>query len=154
MKIFSQATPPFSFLPSVMLVMLWTYAGLSKLVGLERFTQQLELMPVGLLQRAAPLLAWGLPMFELLLAVLLLLPKSRRIALIVSGILLIVFEIYITGMLLSGRELPCTCGGLISQLRWKEHLIFNAVFILLSFIPFLLPYLVSFNKHIHRGVYK
>lgn len=154
MKSFSQTLPSYSFLPSVMLVMLWTYAGLSKLIGLERFTEQLKLMPMGILQRAAPVLAWGVPLLELLLALLLLLPLLRRIALVLSGALLIIFEIYITSMLLSGRELPCTCGGLISQLRWKEHLIFNGAFILLSFVPFLLPYMSHINKHIHRGVYK
>jgi len=37
-------------------------------------------------------------------------------------------------MLLSGQHLPCTCGGIISKMSWKQHLGFNALFILVGLI--------------------
>jgi hypothetical protein len=35
-------------------------------------------------------------------------------------------------MLLSEKDLPCSCGGIISSLSWRQHIIFNGVFILLA----------------------
>ncbi|MGY0035165.1 MauE/DoxX family redox-associated membrane protein [Pedobacter sp. NJ-S-72] len=52
-----------------------------------------------------------------------------------SFLLLFTFEIYIAIMLLSGEKLPCTCGGIISQMGWKTHLVFNAVFMIISILP-------------------
>jgi hypothetical protein len=42
--------------------------------------------------------------------------------------------IYIAIMLLSGSHLPCTCGGIISDVGWKEHLYFNGLFIIISIL--------------------
>uniref|UniRef100_UPI00397734A9 MauE/DoxX family redox-associated membrane protein n=1 Tax=Pedobacter heparinus TaxID=984 RepID=UPI00397734A9 len=43
-------------------------------------------------------------------------------------VLLGVFELYIGGMMLSGLKLGCSCGGVVSLLSWKGHLVFNAGF--------------------------
>jgi hypothetical protein len=32
------------------------------------------------------------------------------------------------------KNLPCSCGGIISKLSWKQHIIFNLFFIVLSVI--------------------
>jgi hypothetical protein len=46
---------------------------------------------------------------------------------------MIAFTLYIGAIMTFNKELPCSCGGIISLLSWKEHLVFNSVFILLAF---------------------
>jgi hypothetical protein len=35
-------------------------------------------------------------------------------------------------MILSFAKLPCQCGGVISKMSWKEHVVFNAFFIVVN----------------------
>jgi hypothetical protein len=48
------------------------------------------------------------------------------------------FTGYIGFMLLSNIELPCSCGGVISSLSWKNHLVFNILFLLLASVGYYL----------------
>jgi len=66
---------------------------------------------------------------------LLITDRFCRLGLWLSFVLLVTFEVYIATMLLSGLDLPCTCGGLISKLQWKEHLIFNVIFMTIALFP-------------------
>jgi hypothetical protein len=45
---------------------------------------------------------------------------------------MIAFTIYIGAIMIFYKELPCSCGGIISALSWPAHLIFNGVFILFA----------------------
>ncbi|WPR76275.1 MauE/DoxX family redox-associated membrane protein [Algoriphagus sp. NG3] len=73
-------------------------------------------------------LLYGLPILEISLAVMLLLPKTRRAALGISFILMAVFTGYVA-LVLTGifGRIPCSCGGILSSLDWNEHLIVNLV---------------------------
>ncbi len=115
-----------------LLVLLFSYAGVSKLLEKEKFVFQMSLSPVSVMKTAAPVLGWILPVLEIVLVILLLIGPTRRAGLYLSAILLSLFEIYISAMLLSGFDLPCTCGGIISGLSWKNHLLFNAFFLTIS----------------------
>ena len=112
-----------------LLILLFAYTATSKIIGHHRFIFQMELAPVPFIKSVAPLLGWVIPIIELLIVSGLLTKRFRLPGLLASLFLLIVFEIYITAMLLSGSHLPCTCGGIVSQMGWKQHLIFNAIFI-------------------------
>lgn len=85
----------------------------------------MQLVPLPLMKLAAPVLGWVVPQLEIVIVLMLLFERYRRMGLICSFFLLLAFEIYISGMLLSGLDLPCTCGGLISKLQWRQHLVFN-----------------------------
>ncbi|RZK42694.1 MAG: hypothetical protein EOO90_06545 [Pedobacter sp.] len=137
MKAKEQYSELITFVPAVLLFMLWSYAAVSKIADYNRFVQQMQLAPVPLMKAFGPTLGWFVPLIELILAYLLSKEKLRRLALWLSFGLLLIFEIYISGMLLSGLELPCTCGGLISKLGWRQHLFFNATFMLISLFPFI-----------------
>jgi hypothetical protein len=117
-----------------LLILLFSYTAVSKFLDQYRFVFQMRLAPLPLMKSLAPVLGWLMPLIESLIVVGLLIPVYRLKALYVSVILLCSFEIYITGMLLSGLQLPCTCGGIISRMSWSQHLVFNAVFIGISFI--------------------
>jgi len=115
---------------SFLVTMLFVYAATAKLLDEAAFRQQLALWP--LVAGFAGLIAIVLPVVELGIAAMLTVKNTRFYGLLLSLLLLVVFTGYIGGMLLSGKPLPCSCGGLISELSWKEHLLFNLFFIALS----------------------
>ena len=80
----------------------------------------------------AGILSWLIPTIEMVIVMMLTIYSTRFYGLLSSLFLLIVFTMYIAGMLLSGSHLPCSCGGVISRLSWKEHLVFNLFFMALS----------------------
>jgi len=117
---------------SSLLILLFVYAALSKLFEYNGFKVQLRnsewLKPI------AGIIAWLVPAIELAISLMITVKATRILGLYASLILLLIFTLYIAGMLLSGMRLPCSCGGIIQQLSWKQHLLFNLFFLLLSLI--------------------
>lgn len=113
-------------------VILFLYTGISKLMEYSVFKEQLAASPV--LQPFAPFMAWALPLSEFAASLLLIVPRWRLKGLYASFLLMIAFTIYVIALLSFDKELPCSCGGIISLLSWKEHLVFNSAFIGLAFI--------------------
>src|SRR5690606_7657944 len=50
----------------------------------------------------------------------------------------VMFTAYIVIILNFTEFIPCSCGGVLEDLGWTEHLIFNIVFILLAAVGILL----------------
>jgi putative oxidoreductase len=82
--------------------------------------------------------AWTVVMLEYLIAALLIIPKTRKIGLYASLTLMTGFTGYIVYMKAFVADLPCSCGGVISNLTWNQHLVFNIFFIILAFVGILL----------------
>ncbi len=112
------------------LIVLLVYASLSKLLAYPVFVAQLHLHPM--LKPFAGLLAWAVPVVELGIVALLIIPGTRCAGLYSAAILLLVFTVYLVLMLLTDKNLPCSCGGVISTLTWGQHIVFNGLFILLA----------------------
>lgn len=119
-----------------LLICLWVYASLSKLFAYHLFVARLEMHP--LLKPFAAWLAWAVPVTELLIAALLVIPITRLIGLYGAAILLLMFTVYLTEMILTDKHLPCSCGGIISGFTWKQHIVFNLVFLGLAVTGILL----------------
>ena len=110
---------------SALLILLFVYTALTKLLHIHSFRLVLGESPmVGTLNYV---LAISIPLVELVIVVLLFLPGWRRIGLLFSTFLLTVFTLYIAYMLALVPELPCSCGGVLQSLSWKQHLLFNLV---------------------------
>ncbi len=131
---------------AALLITLFVYAGLSKLLDHHTFSLQLAQSP--LLGSWAFIIAWALPTGELLLAAVLVIPATRLLGLYTSLILLIVFTLYLVYMLNFSTHLPCTCGGLISYMGWKQHVGFNSVFIVLAAVGIWLERTRTSDYHI------
>jgi uncharacterized membrane protein YphA (DoxX/SURF4 family) len=129
---------------SVLFIILFLYTGISKLMEYSVFKEQIAESPI--LQPIAPFIAWSLPLTEFLVSLLLIIPRWRLKGLYASLGLMIAFTIYIGAIMTFNKELPCSCGGIISLLSWKDHLIFNTVFILLAYIG------VRFEKQLRRTI--
>ncbi len=100
------------------------------------FKEQIADSPI--LQPIALVIAWGLPLTEFLVTILLIIPRWRLKGLYASLILMIAFTLYIGAIMTFNKELPCSCGGIISELSWQGHLVFNSIFILLAMAGLLL----------------
>lgn len=108
------------------------YAAVSKLMDVEKFQIQMGQSP--LLTRFADVLAWAVPIIEILISLALVFQRYRLLALLASFGLMSMFTVYIIFILNFSPFVPCSCGGILQDLGWQEHLIFNTFFIILGAI--------------------
>lgn len=116
-------------------VLLFCYAAVSKLLDYQQFVQQLQDSP---LKQVAGITAWLTPATELLLALLLIIPKTRKAGLYGSFLLMMVFTCYIIYILKYSPDIPCSCGGILENMNWTQHLAFNILFTSLALIALIL----------------
>ena len=120
-----------------LLVMLWVYAAVSKLLDYKTFTVQLSKSP--LLTSFAPLLAILVPLIELAIALLLVRPQTLLLGLYSSLFLLVLFTCYLVAILNFSYQIPCSCGGIIGKgMSWTAHIIFNLGFAVISLFGILI----------------
>jgi hypothetical protein len=100
------------------------------------FKEQLGASPI--LAPFSKLIAVGLPVVEILVTILLLIPKWRLKGFLASLFLMTSFTIYIIATLSFSKHIPCSCGGIIAELSWTQHLIFNTIFIGLAIVGIIL----------------
>jgi uncharacterized membrane protein YphA (DoxX/SURF4 family) len=117
-------------------ILLFVYAAGSKLLDFENFQVQLGQSP--LLSAFASWASWLVPVIELIIVLLLLIPKWRVIALFASFSLMMMFTAYIFIILNYSSFVPCSCGGILEKMGWTEHLIFNVFFAMLAVLGLLL----------------
>ena len=115
-----------------LLVLLWVYAGFSKLLVYDQF--RFQLLGHDLLMDHAGLIAWLVPFVEIAIALLLCINRTRLTGYYASAVMLIVFTGYIIYMFNFYPNKPCSCGGIISRLSWKQHIVFNLFFLIISLI--------------------
>src|SRR5690606_4268444 len=121
---------------SYLFVLLFVYAAVSKLLDFENFQVQLGQSP--LLSAFAGIISWVVPLLELVIAFLLMIPRLRKMGLYAAFTLMVMFTAYIIIILNFSSFVPCSCGGVLEQLGWTEHLIFNLFFVLLAVIGIVL----------------
>lgn len=121
---------------SLSIILLFVYAALSKVLDYQNFSTELGQSPI--LKSYSHIAAPGVLLAELLIAVLLSFRATRKWALLVAFSLMILFTSYIIIILNFSDYIPCSCGGVLQKLDWREHIIFNAFFILLAGIGFCL----------------
>lgn len=117
-----------------LLILLYSYTAISKFLDQYRFVFQMKLSPFSLVKNFAALLGWIVPMIEIGIVIGLCFDKTQKQTLYFSLALLMIFEIYIVGMLMTGLKLPCACGGVIAFMSWKAHVLFNFLFITINII--------------------
>ena len=115
---------------SAILVFLFIYTALSKYIDFQTFTNALHKSP--LLSNYAIAVGYLLPALELATVILIIIPKTRLLGFYSALSLLTIFTIYLIYMIKFTPKLPCTCGGVISQLSWTQHIYFNLFFICIT----------------------
>lgn len=117
---------------SALFILLFVYTALHKFLAYEMLGSVLEKYP--LIGNFSNIITFGLPITELSISILLLIPKTRLIGLITSTALMLLFTLYIGYLFLFNSDMPCTCGGMLQELSWPQHIYFNSLFIILGFI--------------------
>jgi putative oxidoreductase len=121
---------------SALFILLLLYTALSKTMNIGPTVDVLKRTPFF---KAFPVeAAWGVVIVEYLVAILLFIPRTRKLGLYSSLSLMIGFIGYIIWMKIVVPDLPCSCGGVISKLTWNQHLVFNFGFALLALCGILL----------------
>lgn len=119
-------TKLFVGITTLLLIILFVYTALAKLWDYTNFQFGLSESPV--IAPFAGFIAWALPITELLVAVLLAIPVFRLAGLYASFVLLLLFTVYIAAMLGFAKEIPCSCGGVLEEMSWGMHIVFNGIF--------------------------
>ena len=113
-------------------IFLCAYTAYAKLQDHDRFYSGLK--AIAHIGDHAQLISWSVPITELMIAILLIVPASQRLGLYLFMLMMCLFTLYIAGMLLWASKLPCNCGGAIEKLSWNQHLWFNLGFIALAML--------------------
>ncbi|MCK0191909.1 MauE/DoxX family redox-associated membrane protein [Arenibacter sp. F20364] len=138
---------------SLLFIILFAYAGLTKLLEGHLFYDNIRNSPVLGGKAMASLASWTIPLSELAVALLLLWKKTRLMGLYGAMGLMLLFTGYTLAIVFFAPYKPCSCGGIISLLSWEQHLVFNLVLFLLAMMAiFLSPKHKNntWNK-IHQG---
>jgi hypothetical protein len=116
---------------ATLLILLFLYASLSKFLDFRTFIKEMNNQPLP--NSWTPFLVWFIPCLEIFLSITLVLERTRLMGFYGSLILMSLFTIYTAVILLHFFSyIPCSCGGIIKRLSWRQHLIFNLFFIAVS----------------------
>ena len=120
----------------LLLVFLFAYAAISKLTHFTGFSADMNNQPLP--HSLKPILVWAVPATELVITGLLIFDSTRLAGLYASLVLMVAFTIYTSVVLMHFfKYIPCSCGGIIKNLTWQQHLVFNLFFVLISIIGIL-----------------
>jgi len=117
---------------AILFVTLFLYTGISKLMDYSVFKEQIATSPflAPMAQNIARLIPW----IEFLVVMLLIIPRWRVKGMYASFILMVLFTSYIIAILIFNKRVPCSCGGVLEQLSWKQHIIFNGIFMMMALL--------------------
>lgn len=128
---------------SVLFILMFLHTGVNKLLHLEKTYLQMKNQPFP--DSYAGFMTWAVPIFELVLVVLLLVPliipnKVKLLGLYIATITMAAFTVYVS-IIWFGRgnwSLPCSCGGFLASMSWLQHFYFNLCFTVLGCIAIIL----------------
>lgn len=114
-----------------LLILLWAYAGIEKLLAFKEFRVQMQLQVLP--DFVKYLLSLCLPLLEILLAVTLCIERIRGLGIYCSFIFLLAFTVYVgLAVFHFFPKRPCSCGGIFQHVGWNLHLLFNLIFTALN----------------------
>lgn len=106
-------------------ILLFCYAAVSKIMDFDTFQRQL--IDVFQLSSLSLFIAYFVIIAELIIAALLCYQRTCTIGLFLSFTMMLSFSLYILCIMLFREKLPCSCGGILQNMSWSSHLIFNLV---------------------------
>ena len=130
---------------SALLIMLFLYASLSKFLDFHTFIGEMNNQPLP--SSWTPFLVWFIPCSEILMCIALLFERTRLIGFYAALFFMSLFTIYSIIIVLNffGR-IPCSCGGVIKRLTWRQHIVLNLFFVALSISGIVLQRRKSFKS--------
>ena len=126
-------------------LLLFLYASLSKFLDFPTFVKEMNNQPLP--NSWTPFLVWFIPCSEIFLSLSLIFERTRLLGLYGSLVLMGLFTIYAI-LILSHvfPYVPCSCGGVIKRLTWRQHLLLNLFFVMLSVVGIMAQRRKSFHS--------
>lgn len=122
---------------AALLILLFLYASVSKFLDFKTFVGQMNNQPFP--NSWTPFLVWGIPLLEIAISAALIFEYTRLLGFYTALVLLSLFTVYTILILLHFFPyIPCSCGGVIQKLNWRQHLVFNLLFIAISVVGIIL----------------
>ena len=115
---------------SFLLIFIFVYAAFSKILDFQKFRVQLGQSPM--LTAFAGWVVWIIPAVEILISLMLAIPRYRLAGLYASFSLMVMFTAYIIAITRFSEYVPCSCGGVLQNMSWNQHLLFNIGFVLIA----------------------
>jgi hypothetical protein len=115
------------------LMLLFLYAGTTKLVGGKIFTQEMmrsHLLPETIIY----LLRWIIPCVELSVGFMLLKESTKLWGFYASFFLMVSFTTYLISLIIIFIYPPCACGGILGGMSYPVHIAFNIFFTLVALL--------------------
>jgi len=120
-----------------LLMLLFLFASVSKWLAFKTFIGDINNQPFP--NWLTPWITNLLPPVEVLIVLALMFEKTRTAGFYASLILMSAFSIYSAAVLLKFFDyIPCSCGGIIKNLSWRDNLILNLFFVTISIVGILL----------------
>lgn len=117
-------------------ILLFMYAAVSKLTDYRNFKIQLGQSPI--LAPYAHIVIWLVPTIEIAICVLFAFPKLKLFGLYCFFGLMTMFTAYIIAITQFSSYIPCSCGGVLENMTWNQHLVFNTGFIVMAQIAIII----------------
>lgn len=115
---------------SAFFILLFIYAALSKVLDFEKFRVELGKSPI--LNSFAYPISILIPSLEIIIAIMLAVKRCQYLGLYMAYSLMVMFSAYIIVILKFSSYIPCSCGGILQNMSWTQHLFFNVAFVLLG----------------------
>ena len=116
-----------------LLAALLFYAAMSKLINYEQSRSEMlnQVFP----RSWTIILTWLIPTLEIIITFTLLFKQTLRYGLWAATVLLGAFSIYIAVVMTGvfGR-VPCSCGGILKNMSYPTHLLFNLFFLTIAML--------------------
>lgn len=120
---------------SMIYVILFAFTGVTKFMEGDRFFNNLNNSPIlPDVTWIAYSISWAVPTLEIVVALLIAIPRTRLKGLYVALGLMLSFTIYVLGIMFLSPYTPCSCGGIITLLSWPQHLVFNIGLIIMALL--------------------
>jgi uncharacterized membrane protein YphA (DoxX/SURF4 family) len=124
---------------------LFLYTAYAKIADHDRFLKGLS--RVHIINGFAVFISFAVPLVEIVVALLLLIPQTAKAGLIGFIAAMTSFTIYIISAMIWEKKLPCHCGGAIENLSWSQHIWFNLLFIAIAIFAIWLINLITKFKN-------
>lgn len=111
-------------------VLLFLYTGITKLTNYNDYVEEIQASP--LLKNIPVSLVWVLPVFEIIVAFMVLSRRWRLVALYSCSIMMVLFTIYLIALDQFEDYIPCSCGGFLGALPRNLHIVLNCILALLG----------------------
>ncbi|WP_409514621.1 MauE/DoxX family redox-associated membrane protein [Chryseobacterium sp.] len=129
-----------------LLLLMWAYTFVSKVLDFDTFRRQIN--GAYLLSSLGSPLPYILQVLHLSLVILLIKKSWRKVGLITSLSVLLLYTVYLIYILKFAPSIPCSCISLYSALNWNDQLLINLALLVLNIIGLIM---FSFKRPPHSS---